>query len=137
MGSILGTPELSQVYLKVAKDYNLPVIRPDRQFMLSSKEALLPWKENYKKIIESIKPGLNVLIVHVGIDSEEMQTVTIWDMPMDHLNNVIKNYGSAWRQRDFDYIDSDEFKSLIKQNNINLVTWQEIQNRLKLSGENK
>ena len=37
------------------------------------------------------------------------------------------DYGSAWRQRDLDYATSDDFKKILKANNIYLVTWGDIQ----------
>ena len=35
-------------------------------------------------------------------------------------------YGSLWRQLDFDVFNSDEFKKVLKDNDIKLVTWREI-----------
>jgi hypothetical protein len=46
-----------------------------------------------------------------------MQAVTI-----DH-----PDFGSAWRQNDFDYVTSDELKWQLKENNIILVSWGDIQ----------
>ena len=36
------------------------------------------------------------------------------------------DYGAAWRQRDFDYATSDEFETLLKKNNIHVITWGDI-----------
>ena len=49
-----------------------------------------------------------------------MQAVTI-----DH-----PDFGAAWRQRDYDFVISDEFKDLLRTNNITLVTWGQIQKLL-------
>ena len=58
------------------------------------------WKAFYLKSIADLKPGLTELIVHLGHDDSELQAVTV-----DH-----EPYGSAWRQRDYDVMNSAEFK---------------------------
>jgi len=46
-----------------------------------------------------------------------MQAIT-----MEH-----ENFGSAWRQKDLDYVTSDAFKNLLQENHVQLVTWRQIQ----------
>ena len=36
------------------------------------------------------------------------------------------DYGSAWRQRDYDVVTSEEFRKALKDNGVVLVTWREI-----------
>ena len=67
-------------------------------------------------MIENVKPGLNLLIVHLAIDNAEMQAVS-----KNH-----PDFGSAWRQRDYDCMVSDEFRELLEKNNIYPITWKEI-----------
>ena len=57
------------------------------------------------------------MIVHLGYDDAELQAVTV-----DH-----EPYGSAWRQRDYDIVTSPAFRQALKDNNVILVTWREIQ----------
>ena len=75
------------------------------------------WLELYSSKIKSLEPGLNVFLLHLGYDNSELKAVTI-----DH-----PEYGSLWRQLDYDVFRSKELKDLIKENNIKLVTWGEIQ----------
>ena len=42
-------------------------------------------------------------------------------MTVDH-----PEYGSLWRQLDFDVFNSDGIKKVLKDNDIKLVTWGEI-----------
>jgi len=35
-------------------------------------------------------------------------------------------WGAAWRQRDFDFFTSQEFRQLLAAQNIKLITWREI-----------
>jgi len=37
------------------------------------------------------------------------------------------DWGAAWRQADFDFFTSDKCRQLIKENNIQLLTWRELQ----------
>jgi len=36
-------------------------------------------------------------------------------------------WGSAWRQRDYDVVNSAEFKKALKDNKVILVTWKQLQ----------
>ncbi|MFL2628659.1 MAG: hypothetical protein ACJ0OQ_02735 [Candidatus Marisimplicoccus sp.] len=75
------------------------------------------WFELYSSKIKSLEPGLNVFLLHLGYDNSELKAVTI-----DH-----PEYGSLWRQLDYDVFNSEELKDLIEDNDIKLVTWGEIQ----------
>jgi predicted glycoside hydrolase/deacetylase ChbG (UPF0249 family) len=73
-------------------------------------------KKYYKNALDTLKPGFNVLLIHPAFDDNEMQAVTI-----NH-----PNFGSAWRQIDFDYFTSPQCKSKLEENNITLINWGEI-----------
>jgi predicted glycoside hydrolase/deacetylase ChbG (UPF0249 family) len=140
MGSILASPELIKIYQKLGKEYKLPVLIPISMIQAMAPQLLkyidtagavivnnlimayagMPganWKQFYDGQIRNLKPGLNELIFHLAYDNDEMKAITI-----DH-----PDYGSAWRQRDLDYAMSDDFKKILKSNNIYLVTWGDIQ----------
>jgi len=74
------------------------------------------WYELYSNKIKSLQPGLNVFLLHLGYDNEELKAVTI-----DH-----PEYGSLWRQLDYDVFNSKEIKQLLKDEDIKLVNWGEI-----------
>lgn len=138
MGSVLANPELVKIYLGLSDAYNLPVLFPrsylswfppemakameskifllDNLFMLDPKMITGKWIDAYKKGIETLKPGLNEMIVHVAIDNDEMQAICIGH----------EDYGSAWRQKDLDLVSSSEFKDLLKANHIILIGWGQI-----------
>jgi len=75
------------------------------------------WKDFYLDAIRNMKPGLNEIIVHLGHDDAEMQAVMV-----DH-----PDYGSVWRQRDFDVVSSPEFKKALQDNHIVSVKWKDLQ----------
>jgi predicted glycoside hydrolase/deacetylase ChbG (UPF0249 family) len=138
MGSVLAKPELIQIYFKLGMEYKLPVFVPrmllmsipeeqremikkefvlaDRYFMLDLEGPDASWEEEYGKIIEKIGPGLNVMIVHLANDNAEMQAVAV-----NH-----PAFGATWREKDLNYVQSQAYKDLLKEKQIQLVTWKEI-----------
>jgi hypothetical protein len=138
MGSVLANPELTGAYLKLSEEYKLPVLFPrqylsmlppeagkmmgsklfilDNLFMVEPPMVGAKWIDAYKKAIEGIKPGLNQIIVHVGIDNDELKAIT-----KGH-----PDYNSAWRQKDLDLVTSKAFIDLIKKNNIILIGWKQV-----------
>ena len=41
------------------------------------------------------------------------------------------DWGEAWRQRDFDFFTSDAFRTLLRANNIKLITWRDLAKLLR------
>jgi hypothetical protein len=71
----------------------------------------------YDEIIRNLVPGLNELVVHLAYDNEEMRATT---------SGHTHWYESAWRQRDYDYVVSQRFRDLLRNEEIRLITWSEI-----------
>lgn len=69
----------------------------------------------YDQVLEDLSLGLNILLIHPAFDNAEMQSICV-----DH-----PNFGSAWRQMDFDYFTSPECADKLKKNDIRLTTWKE------------
>ena len=72
-------------------------------------------KNYYLDFIENVKSGLNIILIHPAFNDPEMKAITI-----NH-----PNFGSEWRQIDFEVFTSQEIKSKIEKNNIQLITWKE------------
>lgn len=141
MGVLFARPDLFAAYVKVAHDYHLPFLavkvadeRAKLLSLLSEKDPIVDsivmanptvhadrWKEFYGNAIKNLKPGLSEMIVHLGHDDTELQAVTI-----DH-----PDFGSAWRQRDYDFVTSPEFKKMLDENHILLVQWRDFHRLLK------
>lgn len=139
MCSVGVTPEILEIYKELGKTYKLPVFI-NKEFVksisLSDKKynfenTLLAdnllignftdfekgeLQNAYSKALDHIQPGFNVFLLHPAFDDFEMQGITV-----NH-----PNFGSAWRQIDFDFFTSDECKLKLKENNIQLITWKEI-----------
>jgi predicted glycoside hydrolase/deacetylase ChbG (UPF0249 family) len=138
MGSVLANPELVNAYFSLSELYRLPILFPrsylsvlprdvaekvgkqvfllDNLFMLDPAMTSSGWEGAYRKGVESLKPGLNQIIVHVGYDNEEMQAIS----------RKHDDYGSAWRQKDLDFVTGKEFKKMLSDNNIILISWGQV-----------
>ena len=141
MGVLFARPDLFAAYVKVAHDYHLLCLavkvadeRAKLLSLLSEKDPVVDsivmanptvhanqWKESYGNAIKNVKPGLSEMIVHLGHDDAELQAVAI-----DH-----PDFGSAWRQRDYDFVTSPDFKKMLEENHIVLVKWKDLQKLLK------
>jgi predicted glycoside hydrolase/deacetylase ChbG (UPF0249 family) len=145
MGSLFTTPELMATYVKVAREYHLPFLAPrgdpgvKPNPPLSENDVLLDavviagpeiprdqWKQFYLKAIADLKPGLTEMIVHLGHDDSELQAVTV-----DH-----EPYGSTWRQRDYDVMNSPEFKKALADNHVIVIKWRDLGKLLRTAERN-
>lgn len=137
MRTLYTTRPLFEMFLRVAREERLPVMVSREWFtqapflpaalgpdgivldrVVSADPSVRPerWNEFYTDVIKNLKPGVTELIVHLAYDDEEMRAVAL-----DH-----PEWGSGWRQRDFDFVTSDAFRKLLKEQNVKLVTWREI-----------
>ncbi len=136
MGGLHQVIELYEVYLKMGQIYNLPLRIP--KIAKETKEELLKKydahiiidhlvglsvdqfaqgsEEHYSNAIKNLKPGLNLAIIHTAYNNDEMKAMTI-----DH-----PNWGSKWRQQDFDFFTSETCKNILEEENIKLVTWRQL-----------
>jgi predicted glycoside hydrolase/deacetylase ChbG (UPF0249 family) len=68
-------------------------------------------KESYKNLLRNLKPGVTMLIVHLGMNDPELKAAT-----------------NSWEQRygDFQSFTDPEIEALIKELGIKLTTWREL-----------
>jgi predicted glycoside hydrolase/deacetylase ChbG (UPF0249 family) len=143
MGTLFQTPELFEAYLRVGRDYKIPVFVPgdvlrqqapalmalltpadiviDHFAMASPEVPADQWGTYYTGLIESLQPGVTEIIVHVAYDDAEMRAVTI-----DH-----PDYGAAWRQRDLNAVTDASLERLLERRGVRLITWRAIGALLK------
>ena len=139
MYSVGAHPEFFKIYKRLGEQYNLPVLVNEQLMRMVGLDPKLNLEEDdfvidhayvgeypyfekeglaayYQSILESLNPGLNLILIHPAFDGYEMQGVTI-----NH-----PNFGSEWRQQDFDFFTSEKTKATLKEHNIQLVTWGDI-----------
>jgi len=129
--------DLFEVVLRLAHEYKLPVFiardwfadHPYLESSLTPADIVLDhtvtiaptvppekWAEFYKTALKNLQPGVTEFVIHVAFADDEMKAAT----------RERDTWGAAWRQRDFDFFTSPEFRQLLQQQNIKLVTWREL-----------
>ncbi len=129
--------EMFEVLLRLAHEYKLPVFvardwfadRPYLESSLTHADIVLDhtvtiapnvppekWAEFYKTALRNLQPGVTEFVIHLAFADDEMKAAT----------RERDTWGAAWRQRDFDFFTSPEFRQLLQQQNIKLVTWREL-----------
>jgi chitin disaccharide deacetylase len=136
MFTAFSNDEILKRYILLGKEFNLPVLLTremplwvsrlkntvvvDRLYCAEEKDFERGLDAYYRKVLKSLKPGLNCILVHVAYNDSEMKEITLGK----------KGFGSEWRQGDYDFFTSDECKRLIKEKNIRMVTWRDIRDKL-------
>jgi predicted glycoside hydrolase/deacetylase ChbG (UPF0249 family) len=134
---IASGKELFEVFLRVAHAYKLPFFvtrdwfaeNPYLALSLSANDIVLDhtvtispsvppekWNDFYRVALRSIQPGVTEFVIHVAYADDEMKAAT----------RERDTWGAAWRQRDFDFFTSEEFRRLFQEQNIKLVTWRQL-----------
>jgi predicted glycoside hydrolase/deacetylase ChbG (UPF0249 family) len=129
--------ELFEVAVRIAHDYKLPLFiardwfagRPYLQSTLGPADIIIDhtvtieptvspdkWGEFYTTALKNLQPGITEFVIHPGFADDELKAAT----------RERDTWGAAWRQRDFDFFTSQEFRDLLSNQNIKLITWREI-----------
>ena len=69
----------------------------------------------YESALKKLRPGVSEIIIHVGYEAE---------VPSDRRGD--DPFGSAWRQKDFDYVTGPTFRELLRQQDIHLISWRDL-----------
>lgn len=143
MGTLFGRPDYLKLLIRLGREYNVPVLlartaggsvfNHDLSAFLTDKDVIVEgtftaspgdfkngMDQYYTRLINTLKPGLNMFIIHTAYDNIEMQAITV-----DH-----PDWGAAWRQADYNFFSGDACKRLLKDQNIKLVTWREVRDKL-------
>jgi chitin disaccharide deacetylase len=137
---IMNGKELFDAMLRVAHGYKLPVfvtrdwfaqypylassVGPDDVVLdhtvtIDPDVAAQKWADFYLTALKNLQPGLTEFVIHPGFDDEELRAAT----------RERATWGAAWRQRDYDFFTSEEFRQALQRENIKLITWRELARR--------
>jgi predicted glycoside hydrolase/deacetylase ChbG (UPF0249 family) len=129
--------DLFDVVVRIAHDYQVPVfvardwfadrlylektlgpadIVIDHTITIPPSVAPDKWADFYKTALKNLQPGVTEFVIHLGFADDELKAAT----------RERDTWGAAWRQRDFDFFTSQEFRQLLAAQNIKLVTWRQI-----------
>lgn len=132
------TKDLLAVYRELGREYQLPIFLSDQLLNeVGNPDSLqegdtiinalhmgnigamesIGLYEWYTQILKKLKPGFNIILIHPAFDNMEMKQLCV-----DH-----PNFGSLWRQMDFDFFTDPNTASYLKERNIKPITWREIQ----------
>jgi predicted glycoside hydrolase/deacetylase ChbG (UPF0249 family) len=137
-------PVLFEVLRRVAQEAGVPLLSarewvtgrdlmrqlPSGPFELARVISISPdippaeWDSSYVDQIRALPEGVSELILHPALDSLDVRALT-----MDRVN-----WGAAWRWRDWKFVAGRRFRRLLREENIHLVTWRQIDSVLAVSG---
>lgn len=144
MGTAMATEAYLAAYISLGKEFGLPVLLDKRMSFLKTDKVSALLDDSvvitdathtaepkdfdgegglagyYTRVLNNLGPGLNCLLIHLAYDDTEMQAVTVGH---DYWHSV-------WRQADLDFFTSPECAQLLKDNNIVLVTWRELRDKI-------
>jgi chitin disaccharide deacetylase len=149
MNTLLVTPELAQIYVNLGRDYHLPIVigrqreqEKNPQWLTSILQStpygvvypteldapfpgpagdLNKFRERYRQIIENLKPDeVTEILVHPGIDNDELRAA---------MGNG--SFGASWRATDFQTFTSPDMHDFLRQHNVHLITWKQLQAALE------
>lgn len=145
MGTVFVKPEFLQIYIKLGKEYNLPILlpkpTPELMEMIKNnypglsetllagigklgfplidrlvteggpRQTLEESKASYYNALKNLKPGVNQIIVHLGMDDQELKGIT---------NSYMSRY------YDYRVFTDPETRKLMEELNIKLIGWENI-----------
>lgn len=137
MGSLFWKPEYLHILIKLGREYKVPVLLSksffppgqatnEKDIMVDNIYTANPpdfkngMESFYTTILKSMQPGLSIILLHAAYDDREKQAATI-----DH-----PDWGAKWRQDDFNFFTSEKCRQLLKDQNIQLITWREIRDKV-------
>ena len=151
MGTVRVRPEIFKAYFEIGQEFKIPVVVSkdykaevlSQNFDKSNIDAsqiiwvdkiygksndspidLKSWENFYYGVVDDLKPGFNILELHLGFENEELKAMMI-----DH-----PHWGAKWRELDLQIVESEKFKNYLKEKNIKLINWNQI-NKIKILNE--
>jgi predicted glycoside hydrolase/deacetylase ChbG (UPF0249 family) len=122
MGTATRYPEFREVTERLAREYALGM----SEYFGETIDAPQYWAAPQDKVdslaalIDRLRPGVNVVITHVGIDDAELGALQ--DMNTDQpLPDMSKN-----RQGELDALTSPKFTGALKARNVQLMTYRDL-----------
>ena len=142
MGAAASKADFLAAYMRVGRSFELPVLVDQRVFEIEDSEVKNLIDANtviadnilsmgpqdfengadqyYRKTLKELPAGLNVLLIHLAYEDEEMKAMT-----SGHAY-----WAADWRQADFNFFTSETCRQLLVQENIILISWRELRDRI-------
>lgn len=143
MAACFGNAEYLKVLIKLGREFKVPVllnktgprsvsdtnlegfitdkdVQLDHVYTANPDDFKNGMENFYTKIFKSLEPGLSIILLHAGYDNIELQAMMI-----DH-----PDWGSAWRQADLNFFTSERCRKMLQEQNIRVITWREVRDKL-------
>ncbi len=131
MLTAVSTPELRAIVERLADEYRLGLSRYFGEASVSIWDA--DPEDKLSSLLDHVRnaqPGLNLLVIHLGMETPEMSA-------MVDMNNQADPYRVAiHRQAELDAITSPAFRAAIEEAGIELVTYKEVVSEMGLESMN-
>jgi hypothetical protein len=133
-----NTKDLLNIYIALGREFKMPVLLTREEQVLDSvkltaRDVVVDYLfqaipenyhtglfEYYRNLLRNLKPGLSCLLIHTAFNDAET----------DAMTKGFVYWGAEWRQKDFEFFNSEECKALLTSENIQLVTWREIRDKI-------
>jgi predicted glycoside hydrolase/deacetylase ChbG (UPF0249 family) len=122
MGTVYDHPEFREIAERIAKENGLGMMQYFGEPRYNPQYDARPQDkpDSLVALIGRLKPGITVLVTHVGIDNAELGALL--DMNTDGgLAEMSKN-----RQGELDAVTSQRFRDAVKAHNVTLLTYRQV-----------
>ena len=122
MGTVYDHPEFREIAERIAKENGLGMMQYFGEPRYNPQYDARPQdkSDSLVALVGRLKPGVTVLVTHVGIDNAELGALL--DMNTNGgLAEMSKN-----RQGELDAVTSQRFKDAVKAHNIKLLTYRQV-----------
>ena len=129
MGMAVATPQLREVFERLAKKYNLGMSRYFQEdYKTMFETAVNDKKSALLSHLAALKPNkISLVVLHLAKAEPEMNAIV--DMNSSDMQSTTeKSIVAKHRSAELNAILSPEVRSLIKKNNIQFVTYRDLKN---------
>jgi hypothetical protein len=99
----------------VAEQYSLPYLKKV-SLIAETYTNMDNWIQQYSNLVASMKPGLNQLLVHPGLDTYEMKNIM--------GDCIIGGYNA--RVADFQLLQNGGLQGMLKMYNVTPISWKQV-----------
>ncbi len=131
MGAVSQNARLYAVYLRTARNAGVPSfvstgeIKAYGRLFANYKNLPAPIyigpapasnpMDGWKQTLSTLAPGVYITIVHLGYDNPELEAIMLKDAG-----------GAAERQAAFNLVSSPQFRQMLQDNKVKLVSWRDV-----------
>jgi len=122
MGTVYDHPQFREIAERIAKENGLGMMQYFGEPRYNPQYEARPRDkpDSLVALVGRLKPGITVLVTHVGIDNAELGALL--DMNTDGgLAEMSKN-----RQGELDAVTSQRFRDAVKAHNVKLLTYRQV-----------